>query len=249
MAAAPRWTLLTALLLVPSLSVSSLAAKEPVYSMADLTALESRGSYEELLAHVEDVPPSARGADWDGLLVRGATGYIAQLSASSASYDAFWTTEALVQRYPSLRASAPFMTKRAEVGKTALDRCFQRSDIGQGCLDNARDFIAVVPADRDLAAAVGRIVRLHQNHYAAVPFFRAAVTGTTGSAVCSDPGLKLAVMAGLGLEPENDLARQAREVAVTCYGALRSDIHTATFATSTYTKANASAVVKTMGGR
>jgi hypothetical protein len=241
--------LVTAAVLCASVTTGlSLSAKEQTYTMADLTALEARGSYEEALSHIEDVPPSARTTEWDRVLVSAAKGTISLLSTASANYDAFWVTERLVQRYPVLRGTPAFMAKRGEVGKLAIDRCFREAYGGQGCLDQARDFIAVAPDDRDLDVAIGKIVRLNQNHYAAVPFFRAAVTGVAASKWCTDPDLKLAVMAGIGLPPDYDLAKQSCAVALTCYDALRSDIRAAMLSGPTDTKANATYVVKTKGG-
>jgi hypothetical protein len=195
---------------------ASLASANPPYTMADLEALRARGSFQELVDHIEDVAPAARTPQWDGLLLEGAKGVLANLSGRSDTLEAFWATETLVRRYPSLRNSRELLAKRAEIGKTAIQACFRARYNDEACLNRGRDFIAVCPNDRELDVAVGKIVRQNQNHHAAVPFFYAAVNGVENSPYCGDEDLRLAVVAGLALPPEWDNAKLARALATQC---------------------------------
>ena len=116
------------------------------YSIADLQALEKKDQYQELLAHIEDVPPASRGASWDALLTRVATTYVGGLTDEGDTYAAFggfMQTEALVERYPQLRKSADFMRKRGDVGQKMFGMCFKMTYSGEECVSMAMQFVRV----------------------------------------------------------------------------------------------------------
>ncbi len=232
---------------------SSVAARgaKGEYTMADLQALKARKSWSELLAHIEDVAPAGRTPAWDQLLVEGATGYLASLSTKSHSdvFHGFWTAEDLAKRYPPLQKARDFMAKRGEIGKSALTECFVGSYSGAPCVDRAKAFIALGENDRALDLAVGKVVRLNQNHYNAVPFFRAAVAGTTDDAACTDEDLKLALMAGLGLPGHYENAKGAREIGVACFNKVHADLDNELLSSGAggYTRVNICSVLKAKG--
>lgn len=65
------------------------------------------------------------------------------------------------------------------------------------CLDGLRDF---VKAHADQAFAAGKAVRATANHAAAIPFFSKALASKKDpKALCADPDVTLAVIAGLSL--------------------------------------------------
>ncbi|WP_394823552.1 hypothetical protein [Pendulispora albinea] len=200
-------------------------AKGKTYTMADLDALANRAQWAELLAHVEDIPPLERKATWERLLVKAATEYVGSLSSKSDAYEGFWIAEGMVKRYPALPKSKEFMAKRADVGKKVFTECLQQSYSGKECIQRAKDFVNVDGTERDVALAIGKIVRQNQFPYVAVPFFQAAVAGTKNNAACADEDLRLAVVAGLALPTNYENASGARDVSANaCWTELRAPV-------------------------
>lgn len=225
---------------------------ETKYSLADLQALEKKEQYEELLAHVEDVAPASRSAAWDTLLTRAATAYVATLADSADTYAAFggfMTTEQLAKRYPQLRKSKEFMRKRGEVGEHMFRKCFELTYSGEECVGMALEFVKVAGTDASEKLAVAKIVSRNQNKYVAVPFFGIALKDGDKSA-CKDADLVATTTAGLGLPPEYDNAKGARDIAQNvCFAELEQPIVEALTKsdTSGFYRDNACAVLREKG--
>jgi hypothetical protein len=229
---------------------SELQAKDNPYTLADLQALASRSSWEELLGHAEDVPPAQRTAVWDNLVETAATGYVTNLGTQTDSYDAVFASQALLRRFPRLSSSTGFMTKRGEAGKAAAAVCLERASVGQHCIDGMKSFLEGANTGADVGFAFGKIARKNQNAYVAVPFFDWSLNKKTDAASCSDEDLQLAVIAGLGLPPDQTNASGARHIAVGgCWEKLHPAISQGlqdSSATSYY-RDNACAVLKQKG--
>lgn len=208
-------------------TTSARSAKEGAkeYAMADLKALSGKGQWEELLQHIEDVPPSKRKAEWDALLERAATELMTQYSNSSG-YAAFRSAELLVERYPTLTKSERFMAKRYEVSTVAFQSCLAESYDGSECLRSMQDFLKVGSPPPDVPFQFGKLVRAKLNHHLAVPFFHRGLQGKPANAPeCADQDLGLAVKSGLALPPAEESARLARDIAgERCFGVLESVI-------------------------
>ena len=230
-------------------STFGVKAKEGTYSMADLQALEKKGSWEELLGHAEDVPPAQRGAPWDKLVERAASGQLQTLASNTASFEGVFTSQALLRRYPQLTKSPDFMTKRGEAGKTAAEVCLRESYRGQHCIDMMKDFLKTANTPVDVGFAFGKITRKNQNHYVAVPFFKWALDQKKEASWCGDEDLKLAVVAGLGLPTDYENAAGARHIATNaCWDNLKADIRKELIENPTgYYRDNACAVMKAKG--
>lgn len=198
------------------------------YTLADLKALAEKGQWEELVQHIEDVPPAKRGAEWDALLERAATEFLASYGSQNTSYGAFHSAERLVERYPALVKSQRFMAKRFEVSKAAFQSCLTETYDGDECLRAMRDFLAVGAPPPEVAFQFGKLVRGKLNHYLAVPFFRRGLEGKApNSHECADQDLGLAVKAGLALPPDDENARFSREIAgERCFGTLEKALLT-----------------------
>jgi hypothetical protein len=192
------------------------------YTMGDLKALAAKAQWQELLQHIEDVPPAKRGAEWDDLLERSATELLTQYGTESSGYSAFSSAERLVERYPALTKSERFMAKRFEVSKLAFQSCLAESYNASECLRSMQDFLKVGSPPPEVAFHFGKLVRGKLNHYLAVPFFHRGLQGRPANAPeCADQDLGLAVKAGLGLPPPEENARLAREIAgERCFGTL-----------------------------
>jgi hypothetical protein len=228
-----------------------LASADRRYSMSDLQALQRKGQHEELLQHIEDVPPSGRGKEWDALLEKSATALLEKYNKDDANshWGHFALAESFVQRYPQLAEQKKFMTKRASIGKNVIARCFEQSYAGEECLSLARDFIAVQGTDPGVVLAIAKTVRGKQNSDVAVPFFLTALEVGKDSA-CADEDLALATTAGLALPPDYDRAAGAREIAQNkCFEQLQGPIVDTLKAgdAGSYFTANACTVLRAKG--
>ncbi len=175
------------------------SAADPAYSMKDLRALADQGAWSELAAHLEDIRPGERGADWNAVLEQTAMGLLEQGGQASDSYSAISTTEGLIGRYPKLKAVKPFMAKRAEVGLKAYGVCFQDNYGADQCLQDLTKFVAADGKNLDLAFKAGKLARLNLKHWAAAPFFASALAEPNQDRRCDDEDVALSVMSGLGL--------------------------------------------------
>lgn len=229
--------------------ISPRKAKDATYSMADLQALEKKGAWEELLAHAEDIPPARRSAAWEKTVEKAAIGYMQQLTSDTAAFEGVFTSQSFATRYPHLVKSSEFMAKRADAGKAASSICLQNAYRGQHCIDMMKDFLKTPNTAPETGFAFGKIVRLNQNAYVAVPFFRWALDQKKEAGSCADEDLQLAVVAGLGLPPDYENAASSRHLAVgACWDQLRPAIQTELAANSGgYSKDNICAVFKAKG--
>jgi hypothetical protein len=193
-------------------AATSFKAKKGPYSMADLSALEKKGAWEELLQHAEDIPPAQRSAAWEKTVEKAAIGYMEQLSGNTAAFEAVFTSQALLTRYPHLLKSQELMNKRSEAGKKASEQCLRDSYRGQHCIEMMRDFLKTSNTSPETGMAFGKITRRNQNHYVAVPFFKWALDQKKDAAMCGDEDLQLAVVAGLGLPPDYENAVSSRKI-------------------------------------
>ena len=229
-------------------SVGSGKAKDSTYGMADLQALEKKGSWEELLQHAEDVAPSQRSAAWEKTVEKASIGYMDQLMTSTASFEGIFTSQSLLKRYPHLLKSESFMKKRGEAGKSASEICLRESYRGQHCIDMMKDFLKTWNTNADVGFAFGKITRKNQNHYVAVPFFKWALDQKKDATMCGDDDLKLAVVAGLGLPPDYENADGARKISDTCFDTLKPAIQKELIENaSSYYRDNACAVLRAKG--
>jgi len=228
---------------------ASAKAKGQTYTMADLDALDKKGSYEELLSHAEDIAPAQRTPAWEKLVEKAASGYMASLTKGSSSFEGVWTSQSFVKRYPFLTKSQDFMTKRGEAGKSAAERCLADSYRGQHCIDMMKEFLQTTGTSPEVGLAFGKITRKNQNHYVAVPFFKWALDAKKDASFCGDEDLKLAVVAGLGLPADYDNAIDSRAIATgTCWDTMKADLKTELVKNpGGYYKDNTCAVLKSKG--
>ena len=114
-------------------------AAEPTYLMKDLRALADQGAWGELAAHLEDIRPADRSAEWNKVLEQTAVGILDQ----SDAYSALSTGEAMLARFPKLKTNKPFMAKRAEAGLKAFAVCFQDNYGADQCLQDMTQYCSV----------------------------------------------------------------------------------------------------------
>jgi hypothetical protein len=141
------------------------------------------------------------------------------------------------------------MAQREATAKLAAEACLSDSYRGQRCIDSMKDFLKTPSTRAELGFQFGKIVRKHQNHYVAAPFFKWALDKQPNAAWCSDEDLKMAVTAALGLPSDYEEATAGRSVAAgACWSALKDAIGSELQKEGTgYFRDNACAVLKAKG--
>lgn len=200
-------------------------AKDVTYSMADLSALEKKSAWEEILSHAEDIPPAQRTPAWEKIVEKAAVGYVETLTTKASSWSGVYTSQAFIKRYPFLTKSQAFMAKRAEAAKVSSEQCLRGSYRGEHCIEEMQDFLKTPNTGADLGFEFGKITRRVMNHYVAVPFFKWAAEQKKDASYCADEDLKLATIAGLGLPADYENAAGARQLATDlCWDALKDAV-------------------------
>ena len=199
-------------------------ADEKKYTMADLKSLVAAKSFKEAVQHLGDISPSERNADWLDVAATAGAGYIGGLSNDDLVVKVI-AIEKLDGDFPQIIKSPKYTKVRGEIGLKAYEACFQNSYWIDECLQHALKFIDADTGNYDLALKMSKLVRRNANAYGAIPFFKKALGGKNDAAVCKDDDMKLAVVAALGLPPDYDNQKAAREIAGgACWGALQKPI-------------------------
>ncbi len=219
----------TALSLVLAALVVSSAARaddRKPYTLADLKALAGQHSWRELVEHLEDIAPTSRDATWRGLAQQAGLGLLSQADAA----DGLRLGEALLARYPALKDSKDFMTKRAELGYAAFETCFKgKIEWADICGEQLKPFVEADPTNAELAFRLAKLLPPRAHHHYAVPAFAIAIQ-KKDDARCKDPDVRLAVVSGLGLARaanEDVVAASIQLGSSVCWSALHDAIQEA----------------------
>jgi hypothetical protein len=231
-----------------ALGASAAHADKKQYTLADLKALVGSKSYQEAVEHLGDISPSERTADWLTVATDAASGYISGLSNDHLVVKVL-AIEEIDGKYPQVLKSPKYTKARGEIGLKAYEACFKVDYEMNECVQHAMKFIEGDPGNADLALKMSKLVRMNGNAYGALPFFKKALSGKATAAVCKDEDLKLAVVAGVGLPPDYDNAKIAKDIASgTCWEQLKKPIVDAVSAdASGYTHDNGCALLKAKG--
>ena len=168
---------------------------------------------------------------------------------SREAFEGVFGSRELLRRYPHLQKSKDFLSQRADLGQVAAEECFRSSYGGGRCVELMRDFLTPPEPPPEIAFAFGKLTRKHQNHYIAVPFFKWAIERKPEASWCADNDLRLAVLAGLGLPPDDEGAVGARQISGgVCWTALSDDLEQELRAEPQgYYRDNACAVLRAKG--
>jgi hypothetical protein len=196
------------------------------YAMADLRVLAQQQSWGELIDHLEDIPPSNRDAEWRGLAQQAGLGALSVAGRKGPS-EGLWLSEGLLGRYPVLKESRDFMSKRAELGYAAFDKCFRgRIEWLDACGERLKPFVLADPTNADLAFRVAKLLPPPAHHYYAAPAFAVAIQKKDDPR-CQDPDVRLAVVSGLGqsMSANPDVVNASVQLASNlCWNALHTAV-------------------------
>ena len=199
------------------------------YTMADLRALAQQQAWGELIDHLEDIPPSSRDAEWRRVAQQAGLGALS-IAGRTGPSEGLWLSESLLGRYPVLKESRDFMSKRADLGYAAFDKCFRgRIEWADACGERLTPFVLADPSNADLAFRVAKLVPPPVHHWYAAPAFAVAIQKKDDPR-CQDPDVRLAVIAGLGqsLPGKPDVVNASIQLgSALCWSALHDAIREA----------------------
>jgi hypothetical protein len=166
-------------------------------AMPDLRALAQQKAWAELVDHLEDIPPASRDAEWQALAQQAGLGTLT-LAGQHGPVDGINLSETLLARYPVLKESKDFMSKRADLGMQAFERCFQRIEWAEACASHLKAFVEGDSTNQDLAFRVGKLLPPRSYGRLAIPAFAVAIQKKDDPR-CQDPDVKRAVLSGLSV--------------------------------------------------
>jgi hypothetical protein len=218
--------------LVIAVVISPLVASADSYSLADLEALDKQESWQELLVHSGDVPPTQRNDKWTQMVERAALG---TLSSHSGEADAAWTfADAAVHQYPQLKKSKKYMAARAQADLRGLEACLQKPgpvvngrrtppDI-TSCIDRTVTSAETDPSDAETSFAMAKMIE-RAVPSAAVRVYKRALSGRHTAKDCSAKELGRSVTDALMLAPEDTRVPDAQSIAFdVCWDGLQEAV-------------------------
>lgn len=234
---------------IAAIAVSAAVAYGGTDSLADLKALIAQGAFEEAYAHLGDIPPAQRTADWVEVAASAAAGVLPTLSSDDGT--TIGAIDQIDRDYPQLRKAPKYMKVRADLGLKGLAGCYaQTSDYWssygiENCSTLALRFVDNAGGDKALALSVAKLASRSMIAYSALPFFKRALA--RDPAVCKDADLQGAVVSGLGLEPEH--AGDAKAMMTSCWDSVKDAVAKAFDADSAhgYVRQNTCAILKSKG--
>ncbi|EPT2926312.1 hypothetical protein ACVQAZ_003578 [Vibrio vulnificus] len=197
-----------------AMSLSFSASASDAYSLEDLKALQASQSWQELLAHANDIRPSQRDTQWKALVEQAALGSFTQFIQAGNSDKAIYLGQEVLQVYPFLSQSDAFTQTFSEQLVKAAQPCVRYS--AESCVENYGNLLATLSPQAELSFAEG--VKVYQNvsKSLSVPFFASAVKQS--SQYCADEKVANALLYTLE-RPKNANFALAKEVATTvCVG-------------------------------
>jgi hypothetical protein len=182
-----------------ALCSAAASAADTKYEMADLQALEKQSSWEELVNHLEDIPPSKRDATWMGLAERSCSGLLDGVKIDEHEAEsAIYLADRILKRYPALKQSKAFMAKRADVGLKAFGYTYSNYRHSAGddqWIEQMKAFVKDDAVTADLPQRAAKKVQVYLVAYCAWPFWKMAID--RGGAVCKDADFQKSVVAAI----------------------------------------------------
>lgn len=187
---------------------------EERYTLEDLNALKATQSWQELLAHANDIRPSKRNKDWQKLVEQAAIGLFSQSLQAGDSGKAIYLGQEVLQTYPFLSQSKSFTISFSQALVNAAQPCIRYSS--EGCVENYGHLLATLSPAADVSFAEGVKVFQNVSKSLAVPFFASATKQS--AQYCSEEKVANALLYTLE-RPQNANFELAKEVATTvCVG-------------------------------
>jgi hypothetical protein len=204
------------------------------FELKDLEALEKQESWQEILNHLDDIPPSKRNDVWQRVAEKAGAGVLNAIDPSKEGDRGRWgppplphavqLADAILKQYPTLKKSKVFMSARADSGLKGFKVTFSNSSHNAGddpWRDQLKAFAASDPSTPDLQLRAGKLVTSRLVAYVAIPFFKAAINGTPGAGICKDADVKKALVSALS---DSQWTEDAKAMTTTCFADVKGDL-------------------------
>jgi len=169
------------------------------YELADLQALAKSSSWEELVEHLEDLPPSKRDATWLALAEQSCAGLLeAQKIDENSAEGVLRLADRMLKRFGALKQSRAFLAKRAEVGLKAFGFTYSNSRHSAGddpWMDQLKEFVAADAITADLPQRAAKKVQSRLVAQVAWPLWKTALD--RGASVCEDADFQASIIAAI----------------------------------------------------
>jgi hypothetical protein len=204
------------------------------YEIKDLEALEKQQSWQEIINHLGDIPPSKRNDVWQRVAEKACAGVLTAVDPSKEGEQGRWgppalphavqLADAILKQYPTMKQSKVFMSARADSGLKGFKYTFSNSSHNQGddpWRDQLKAFAASDPSTPDLQLRAGKLVTSRLVAYVAIPFFKAAMSGSSGASACKDADVKKALVSALS---DSVWTEDAKAMTTTCFADVKGDL-------------------------
>jgi hypothetical protein len=213
--------LLVVVCLVAAWSASSRAAEK--YELADLQALEKQQSWEELVEHLGDLPPSKRDATWMKIAEHGCAALLAADPIDEKNAEGhIYLADRIIQRYPVLKQSKAYMEKRAEVGLKAFGFTYSQYRHSAGddkWLDQIKQFVKDDPTTPDLPQRAAKRVQNYLIARVAWPLWKSALERK--ASLCGDADFRKSLVDAL---VDGVWQQETAPEAKRCFKAIKADL-------------------------
>lgn len=219
-----RKQLLACALLATAITTTA-TADDKKYTLADLKALVSQKSFKEAVAHLTDISPSERNAEWQGLAAEAATGYLTGLSNDDLAAKIL-EIERLDGQFPVLLKVPKYLKARTEIGIKGFEACFSEPYAFQVCKEHFVKFVDADASNPELTLRAAKLLRRNVSpHSAAASFFQKAIAaaGKNAGPICKDEDLKLVVVSGFNAPKDWEQNKIVHDIVVnTCWNEFKS---------------------------
>jgi hypothetical protein len=173
------------------------------YEMKDLEALEKQESWQEIIEHLGDIPPSKRNDAWQRIAEKASAGILGKIDPKEeGGYGveprAIKLADAITAQYPTMGKSKAFMAARADAALKGYKVTYQNSRHSQSddpWLDSLKKFVASDTTTPDLSLRAGKLITGRLVAYIAIPFFKPALQNNGG--LCKDAEVKSAIVSAV----------------------------------------------------
>ena len=206
------------------LMVLSSVAAAPAWTLADFEVAASTGSWQEIVQHAGDLPPTQRHDEWRKIVQRAALGLLeSQQDHGVATLE---TAVALVDKYPQLAEDEAFMARRAELGQPHFKQCFAQRYQAEACYQLLLHFVRQDPKRHSLAFAGAKLVHRELGFAKALPLFHRGIPKKDNAKQCGDPDAWRAVDRALDrLDAKAGGLAEAKELAFDrCWSVWKDDL-------------------------
>ena len=194
------------------------------YEIEDLQLLFKQKQYEQLLAHVTDIPPTKRTPAWNTLVKKTVSIQFDTLLQKNNEKKIFSFLHTYLNLLPQLKNDKLFMQKRAAFGLKYYSQCFSYNDAQ--CHSELLNFVSLDP-NPNYAFKVAKQVRLRMSDSKAIYYFSLLSEAFTDQQ-CKDSDLSMSVEKALTMKPKSGEATLAKKIAFgLCHKSLKSAIKNA----------------------